>query len=114
MGAFQNDKRISLTTPTTLTTNQPVKGRTQMAYDNTNRGVLFKNTDKENPKHADYNGNLNVDGQEFWLNAWIKESKAGVKFLSVSVKPKKERGTTKSGAGMDMDDQIPFAPEWRA
>lgn len=60
-------------------------------YDNTNRGVLFKNEDKQSDRHADYRGNLNVNGQEFWLDAWIKTSKAGKKFMSVSVKPKMAR-----------------------
>ena len=59
-------------------------------YDNTNRGVLFKN-DKEggNPNWPDYRGNIDVGGAEFWLDAWIKKSKDGTKtFMSLSVKPK--------------------------
>ena len=83
-----------------------------MAYDNTNRGVLFKNSAKEDDKHADYNGNINVDGEEYWLNGWIKESKTGHKFLSLSIKPKKKAGA-KAGAGADYNDLIPFAPERR-
>jgi hypothetical protein len=57
-------------------------------YDNTNRGALFKNDDKQEPGHSDYNGSINVDGVEYWLNAWIKEAKSGKKFMSLSVKPK--------------------------
>lgn len=57
-------------------------------YDNTNRGVLFKNDDKQADTHADYRGNINIGGKEFWLDAWIKTSKAGKKFMSLSVKPK--------------------------
>lgn len=57
-------------------------------YDDTNRGVLFKNDKKQQDSHCDYSGSLNVGGQEFYLNAWIKESKQGNKFLSLSVKPK--------------------------
>lgn len=60
-------------------------------YDNRNRGVLFKNEDKQSDKHADYRGNINIDGKEFWLDAWIKTSKAGKKFMSLSVKPKMAR-----------------------
>jgi hypothetical protein len=41
-------------------------------YDNTNRGALFKNERKEQPTHSDYNGTINVDGKEFYLNAWLK------------------------------------------
>jgi hypothetical protein len=56
-------------------------------YDNTNSGVLFKNDRKESAKHPDYQGNINVDGVEFWLSAWIKEGQKG-KFMSLSVKKK--------------------------
>ena len=56
-------------------------------YDNTNRGVLFKNDRKDSEKHPDYKGNVNVNGVEFWLSAWIKESAKG-KFMSLSIQPK--------------------------
>jgi hypothetical protein len=77
-------------------------------YDNRNRGALFKNAEKQDPKHADYNGNINVDGVEYWLNAWIRESKNGTKYLSVSVKAKRERGVAKSSADVPFDDAVPF------
>ena len=78
-------------------------------YDNTNRGVLFKN-DKTggNPKWPDYRGNINVGGAEFWLDAWIKDGKKG-KFMSLSVKPKEQKEAPK---GRDepppLDDDMPF------
>lgn len=56
-------------------------------YDNTNRGVLFKNDRKESESHPDYKGNVNVNGVEFWLSAWMKEGAKG-KFMSLSVQPK--------------------------
>lgn len=63
-----------------------------MEYDNTNRGSLFKNERKEQDTHADYNGTINVDGADYYINAWIKESKKdGKKFLSLSVKPKQQQ-----------------------
>ena len=85
-------------------------------YDNTDRGVLFKNEAKQQDTHADYNGSINVGGTEYWLNAWIKTSKAGKKFMSLSVKPKMARehaGAPKNppaqkGAQDDFDDDIPF------
>lgn len=78
-------------------------------FDNTNRGALFKNTRKEQPNHADYNGTINIDGAEYYLNAWVKEGKNG-KFFSLSIKPK---SGDSSGRRVELNDDVPFAPEWR-
>lgn len=88
-------------------------------YDNTNRGVLFKNEDTSDERNPAYRGNINVGGQEFWLDAWINESKKdGKKFMSLRVKPK-QASQVKGGAAnppaqtaaagkADFDDDIPF------
>lgn len=80
-------------------------------YDNTNRGVLFKNDEKRSDKSPDYSGNLNVDGVEFFLDAWVKEAQTGRKFMSVSVKvkdkqPQPQRAAPPSRARRD--DDPPF------
>lgn len=62
-----------------------------MAYDDTNRGVLFKNEDKKSDKHPDYSGRLNVDGVEYFFDGWRKTSESGRQFLSVSVKRKQQK-----------------------
>lgn len=59
-----------------------------MAYDNTNRGALFVNDKKEKDTHPDRTGSLNVEGVEYFIDGWLKESKEGKKFLSLSVKRK--------------------------
>lgn len=81
-------------------------------YDNTNSGVLFKNDRKESEKHPDYTGKINVNGEEFWLSAWIKTGQRG-KFMSLSVKPKDPDAAkpAKAAAGIAdqyQDDAIPF------
>ena len=57
-----------------------------MEYDNTNRGVLFKAQEKKSEKSPDYTGKINVDGVDKDLSGWIKKSKNGNTFLSLSVK----------------------------
>jgi len=61
-------------------------------FDETNRGVLFNNRDrKSSEKDRDYGGKVNVvcpacaAASEHWLSGWIKTSKKGLKFLSLSL-----------------------------
>lgn len=61
-----------------------------MEYDNSNRGSIFKNDKKEEEKHPDMTGSLNVNGTDYWISAWKKTSNAGTSFLSLSVRPKQE------------------------
>jgi hypothetical protein len=90
-------------------------------YDNTNRGALFKNDRKTKDTQPGYTGSLNVDGVEYFLDAWVKEGKSG-KFFSVSVKRKEQQRsepaprtlppaapTPSPSSGFDdMSDDIPF------
>jgi hypothetical protein len=41
-------------------------------YDNTNRGSIWTSDKKTTDKHPDFTGNLNVEGKEYWINAWPK------------------------------------------
>lgn len=63
-------------------------------YDNTNKGVLFRNDKKGNDKAPDYTGKLNVQGKDWALAAWVKESKAGTKFLSMSLSEPRVKAQT--------------------
>lgn len=91
-------------------------------FDNTNRGSIWKNEKKETDKHPDFTGSLNVDGHDYWVNAWKRKPGASERApaLSFSVK-RKDGNAPKQDAGQgarrpikqDMDDEIPFSPEWR-
>ena len=78
-------------------------------YDDTNRGALFKNTRKESDKGPDYRGNLNVSGTEYWIAAWLKESKEGKKYMSLAVTHKDADKNDKRPSRKEPDeDSIPF------
>ena len=73
-----------------------------------NSGVLFKNDKKENEKHPDYKGNIMVDGNEYWLSAWIKEGKMG-KFMGLAVSPRDAQPPASKPLPKNLDDDsIPF------
>ena len=70
----------------------------QKKFDDTNRGVLFRNDRKDGESSPDYTGQINVAGDEHRLSAWLKTSKKGVKFLSLSVRPKEDGPAGKDNA----------------
>lgn len=84
-------------------------------FDNTNSGALFKNDRKTADTHADWNGSVNVEGVEYWVNGWVKEKKSdGSKFFSLSLKPKERTSTATPVRAAPrpkpvvMEDEIPF------
>ena len=74
-----------------------------------NSGVLFKADKKENDRAPDYKGNITVNGQDYWLSAWIKEGKSG-KFMGLAVSPKEDYQPKQAPkkASFDDDSDLPF------
>jgi len=93
-----------------------------MTYEPKNlTGSLFKNDRKEKDTHADYRGSALIDGDEFWLDAWINKDRNGNSYMSLRFKRKDARGgglpATNEIAGItpadttaidDLDDNVPF------
>jgi hypothetical protein len=81
-------------------------------YDNTNTGVLFKAKERKSERSPEYTGSVNVNGTEFWLNGWVKEStKDGSKFFSLSLREKETQQVAAKEAAsysQESDDDIPF------
>jgi len=76
-------------------------------YDDTNRGVLFRDSDKEEgSKKPDYTGKINVNGKDYRLAGWLNTGRSGVKFLSLSISEfNKDKATP---AKKQADDEGPF------
>jgi uncharacterized protein (DUF736 family) len=77
-------------------------------FDNKNRGSLFKNDKKTTEQMPDYKGQINVNGEEFWLNAWLKTSKQGTKFMSLSISPKDRQVSEPTRKATQVDEDAPF------
>jgi uncharacterized protein (DUF736 family) len=80
-------------------------------YDDTNRFALFKQDKGDNPSRPDYTGTINVEGKEFRLAAWIRESKNGLKYLSGNVDKTIEQKLAEAPgepSALDTADEVPF------
>jgi hypothetical protein len=86
-------------------------------FDNTNRGVLFRNENKTEDYHGDYTGTINIDGTEYFLDAYLKTSKAGKKFFSLKrgkakqgqrEQPRQESRQAQKAEPPPYDDDFPF------
>ena len=101
-----------------------------MAFENTNRGTISKNTKKTQDTHPDIKGSINVDGLDYWISGWLKKNNQdGSSFYSLSVQPKEatrepqptrqaqreldDPRTSRGGSAAALDDEIPFGPEFR-
>ena len=78
-----------------------------------NSGSLFVNEKKEQDNHPDRTGTIMVDGKEYWLNGWLKKTKEGATWMSLSVKPKEVTRGSQRAAGQrqaprDEDQDVPF------
>jgi hypothetical protein len=80
-------------------------------YDNTNSGTLFRNDRRTNDRQPTHTGSINVEGKDYWLSAWVKESKKnpGQKFFSLALTAKEDFASQSPAAGSgSYDEDVPF------
>ena len=75
-------------------------------------GSLFINKRKTTDRHPDRNGSCKIGDQEYWVSGWIKKTKAGDPWLSLSFTAKEEQQERKPKTDQhgfdDIDSDIPF------
>jgi len=78
-----------------------------MAYDNSNKGALFRNAEKKSDTDRDYNGQCEVGGVKYWISAWLNKSKKGdVTYLRLAFSPQDERAPQQAAAVAS--EEVPF------
>lgn len=93
-----------------------------MAYSNELKGSLFRNERKRDEKDPSHQGSCEINGQQFWISAWIQEAgpkskNPGQKFFSLAFKPKDAPAKSPAPAPQPQqpipaaqqdDEEIPF------
>lgn len=86
-----------------------------MEYQDNLRGALFKNKNmREGKKDPDYSGVAEIDGNRYYMDAWINVSKNQEKYLGVRFKLKDVAAIAKAATPQPtepdefLNDDIPF------
>ncbi len=71
-------------------------------------GVLFKNERATSDKHPVYKGRATINGEMYWMSAWVNENEKG-KYLSIRFEVPEDKPSRKDNGGVsDMRDDLPF------
>ena len=68
-------------------------------------GTIGKNDRRTQDNHPTHSGSAMIDGREYWINGWVKNSDRG-SFLSLAFRAKEPRQEPVSDA--PFNDDIPF------
>jgi hypothetical protein len=69
-----------------------------------NTGSMFANNRKSEDTHPDRTGTAKIGGVEYWVHGWLRTTKKGQPYLSLSFKNAKPRQNIHD----DLNDQVPF------
>jgi hypothetical protein len=79
-----------------------------MEYDNTNKAVIFKNDQKGNEKAPSYKGTINVEGKDYEISLWVKESEKAGKYFQGSIQVKQPKESASTPSQNSNEDDLPF------
>lgn len=73
-------------------------------YDNSNRGAIWRNKDKQQDSHPDFKGSINVTGVDYWISGWQRKEGDNPKapVIRFSINPKEETHQQ----GMEQTQQV--------
>lgn len=81
-------------------------------YDNTNKGVIFKNDQKGNDKAPMYRGKGNFEGKNFEMALWVKKDKNNNSYFTVAFSEpyvrSEETTNNRVISNEDDNDDLPF------
>jgi hypothetical protein len=79
-----------------------------------NSGSFSANKRKEKETHPDIKGKATIGGVAYWISGWKKTNDNGI-WYSLSFEPQEQPAEQPAprGGGAALDDDIPFAAEWR-
>jgi len=67
-----------------MTQQSEPQGADQQTFNNELRGALFRNDKGDNPARPDYRGRCQIAGTNYRMSGWVRQSRAGQTFLSLS------------------------------
>jgi hypothetical protein len=75
-----------------------------------NTGSIFVNDHKQEDTHPDRSGSAKIGGVDYWVNGWLRKTKMGQPYLSLSFKPKdaKPAADKSKPRAEELDEAIPF------
>lgn len=78
-----------------------------------NTGAIFKNDKKTAENQPEYRGKMMVDGKEWEISLWVRESQAsGLKYFSAAIKEPyvkpTEAAAVQTSKQDESDDGMPF------
>jgi hypothetical protein len=83
-----------------------------MSYDKTNRGAVWKNQKRTTDKHPHFTGTCDIDGEEYYINAWKNDVSGNPKrpLMSFSFQKVKEKQSQPAAPSqtINLEEDIPF------
>lgn len=79
-------------------------------YDNTNKGAMWGNKDKQSDNHPDFKGTINIEGTDYWLAGWKRKDtdSPNAPAMRFSFTPKDAPVAQPKQQAVDVGEDIPW------